>query len=162
MCGFKIAPCVHSKRPRVCRHHAHMCFNMCAWCRYTRERFERSHGDVLNAHTGEERGEEGAGVVIVSSAYQKLPSEVYQVLQRFTKKKPLDLTLQGLRTGREQHVPDSSNHSQNQIKLFNSSFPEGKFGECATSTHTTTNTQHTHTRREETRQNKTADNWLPL
>ena len=28
--------CVDSKRPRVCRQHAHMCFNMCAWCRYTR------------------------------------------------------------------------------------------------------------------------------
>ena len=25
---------------------------MCAWCRYTRGRFERTHGDVLNPHTG--------------------------------------------------------------------------------------------------------------
>ena len=24
MCGFKTPPCVRSKRPRVCRHHAHM------------------------------------------------------------------------------------------------------------------------------------------
>ena len=39
------------KRPRVCRHHVHMCFNMYAWCRYTRGRFERTHGDVLNPHT---------------------------------------------------------------------------------------------------------------
>ena len=31
--------CVRSKRPHVCRHHAHMCFNMWAWCRYTRGRF---------------------------------------------------------------------------------------------------------------------------
>ena len=37
-------PCVHSKRPRVCRHHTHMCFNMCAWCWYTRGRFESTHG----------------------------------------------------------------------------------------------------------------------
>ena len=36
---------------RVYRHHAHMCFNMCAWCRYTRRRFERTHAGVLNAHT---------------------------------------------------------------------------------------------------------------
>ena len=25
---------------------------MCAWCRYTRGRFERTHGHVLNGHTG--------------------------------------------------------------------------------------------------------------
>ena len=36
----KTPQCVHSKRPRVCRHHARMCFNMCAWCRYTPKRFE--------------------------------------------------------------------------------------------------------------------------
>ena len=29
--------------PRLYGHHAHMCFNMCAWCRYTRGRFERTH-----------------------------------------------------------------------------------------------------------------------
>ena len=34
------------KRLRVCRHPAHMCFNMCAWCRHTRGRFESTHGDV--------------------------------------------------------------------------------------------------------------------
>ena len=75
----KTPPCVHSKRPRVCRHHAHMCFNMWACCRYTRERLERTHGDGLN-------GEEGARVVIVSSAYQNLPTMGHQVLQRFTKR----------------------------------------------------------------------------
>ena len=48
-----------------------------------------------------------------------------------------------LRTGREQHFPDSSNHSPYLMKLFNSSSPEGNFGECATSTHTYhTATQH--------------------
>ena len=45
-------PCVRSKRLRVYRHHAHMCLNMCAWCRHTRGRFERTHGGVLNLHTG--------------------------------------------------------------------------------------------------------------
>ena len=30
---------------------------MCAWCRYTQGRFERTHGHVLNGHTTEE--EEG-------------------------------------------------------------------------------------------------------
>ena len=52
VCRFKMPPCVRSKRLRVCRHHAHMCFNMTAWCQYTRRRFERTHGDVLNLHTG--------------------------------------------------------------------------------------------------------------
>ena len=37
--------------------------------------FERTHGDVLNPH-----GEQG---VIVSSAYQNLPTYGYHVLQRF-------------------------------------------------------------------------------
>ena len=37
---------------RLCRHHAHMCFNMWAWCRYIQRRFERTHGDVLNGLTG--------------------------------------------------------------------------------------------------------------
>ena len=46
------SPCVRSKRPRVYRHHAHMSYHMCAWCRYTRGRFERTHGGVLNVHTG--------------------------------------------------------------------------------------------------------------
>ena len=41
---FKTSPCEDSKRPRVYWHHAHMCFNMCAWCRYTRGRFESTHG----------------------------------------------------------------------------------------------------------------------
>ena len=29
VCPFKTPPCVRSKRLRVCRHHAYMCFNMC-------------------------------------------------------------------------------------------------------------------------------------
>ena len=45
-CGVarsKRLPFVCSKRPRVYRHHAHMLKHMCAWCRYTRGRFERTH-----------------------------------------------------------------------------------------------------------------------
>ena len=52
VCPLHKSPCVRPKRLRVCRHHAHMCFNMCAWCRYTRGRIERRHGDVLSGHTG--------------------------------------------------------------------------------------------------------------
>ena len=42
-------PCVHSTRPRVYRHHAHMFQHMCAWCRYKRGGFERTHGDVFSS-----------------------------------------------------------------------------------------------------------------
>ena len=50
-------PCVDSKRPRVYRHHARMCQNMRALCRYTRGRFESTHGGVLDRHTGRGGGE---------------------------------------------------------------------------------------------------------
>ena len=52
VCAFNTSPCVRSKCPRVYRQHAHMKKNMWACCRYTRGHFERTHGDVLNAHTG--------------------------------------------------------------------------------------------------------------
>ena len=52
VCPFKTCPGVRSERPRVYRHHADMCFNMCAWCRYKLGRFERAHGHVLSGHTG--------------------------------------------------------------------------------------------------------------
>ena len=38
------SPCVRSRRPRVYRHNAHTCFNMCA-------RGAGTHGDVLNVLT---------------------------------------------------------------------------------------------------------------
>ena len=37
------------ERLRVCRHHAHMCFNMCVWCRHTQGRFERTPGGFQRA-----------------------------------------------------------------------------------------------------------------
>ena len=43
VCPLNTSPCVRSKRPRVYRHHAHTCFNMCA-------RGARTHGDALNLH----------------------------------------------------------------------------------------------------------------
>ena len=54
----KKPPCVDAKRPRVYRHHAHMCYHMCAWCRYTRGRFASTHGGFLDGHT------EGRGVIV--------------------------------------------------------------------------------------------------
>ena len=51
LCPFKTPPCVDSKRPRVYRHHANMLKHMCAWCRYTRGRFERTHGPLPSPST---------------------------------------------------------------------------------------------------------------
>ena len=64
-------PCVRSKRRRVYRQHLYMCKLMWVWYRYTRGRFERTDGE-----------REGEGV-IVSSAYQNLPTSGYHVLHRF-------------------------------------------------------------------------------
>ena len=38
------------------------------------------------------------------------------------------VSIQRLRIGQKQHVPDSLDHSLHLIKLFNSSYPEGNFG----------------------------------
>ena len=43
---------VRSKRLRVHRHHAHMLKHMCAWCPYTRRRFECTHGAVFESTHG--------------------------------------------------------------------------------------------------------------
>ena len=47
---------------------------------------------------------------------------------RFTKETLGSFPFSNLRTGREQHVPDSSNHWLYLIKSFNSSYPEGHCG----------------------------------
>ena len=44
VCTFKTSSFVPAPR-------AHMLKHVCAWCRYTRGRFERTHGDVLSGHT---------------------------------------------------------------------------------------------------------------
>ena len=60
LCRFKTPPCVGSKRIRVYRQNARM-LNTRAFCRYTRMRFEPTHGDVLNLHTGRWEGGRGGG-----------------------------------------------------------------------------------------------------
>ena len=52
LCPSKTSPCLDSKRPLVCRQHAHMCFNMCACCRHTQGRFECIHGGVFKSTHG--------------------------------------------------------------------------------------------------------------
>ena len=44
VCTFKTSPCMPAPR-------AHMLKHVCAWCRHTRGRFERTHRDVLSGHT---------------------------------------------------------------------------------------------------------------
>ena len=63
--------------------------------------------------------------VIASSAYQNLPTYGSHVLQRFTKETFGSFPFSSLRIGREQHVPDSPNHSLCLIKLFNFSNLDG-------------------------------------
>ena len=52
VCPSKKPLCVDSKRPRVHRHHARMWWHICAWCRYTRRRFECAHGGVSESTYG--------------------------------------------------------------------------------------------------------------
>ena len=65
VCRFKTSPCVGSKRFRVCLQNAHV-EHMRAFCRYTRKRFEPTHGDVLNLHTWRREGR-GGGVLFYIS-----------------------------------------------------------------------------------------------
>ena len=145
-CGDTLKnPCVRSKRPRVYRHHAQTCFNMCAWCRHTWGRVEWTHGG--------KGGWEG-GVVVSLLIFIGKPSEFLTFVEHLDRmlrsslvanllltvngpvhlKKPLDLSLfSSLRKGRE-NVPDSSNHSPCLIKLFNPRH---------TTQHTAHSTQHT-------------------
>ena len=50
VCTFKTSACVPA--PSAPSPHFSYMRAWCAWCRYTRGRFERTHGDVLNVHTG--------------------------------------------------------------------------------------------------------------
>ena len=146
------------KRPRVCRHHAHMCFNMCA-------RGAGTHGDVLNVHTGA-GGHRQFCLPKFAHVWLSRASEVHQkTFQSFP--------FSSLRIDSDRHVTDSSNHSLYLIRLFSFSNLEGILAQMvrlvsplllspslslhstpttATSTTTTHNTQHTETETETQRQ----------
>ena len=111
VCAFKTPACVRSKRLRVYRHHAHILKSMCAWCRYTRGRFERTHAAVLNAHT--------EGLSLSPLSFFRSPS-----FSLFLSSS-LSLFLSFLSSFIFPClVDDSSNHSLYLIKLFNFSYPE--------------------------------------
>ena len=107
-------PCVHSKRPRACRQHAHMLFNMCACCRHTRGRFEWTHG-----------GQEGCHRHFCLPKFAHVGSSLAPEVHE---RNPWILLILILRIGREQNVADSSNHSLCLIRLFSFSNLEENFG----------------------------------
>ena len=85
---------LHPKRPRVYRQHVHTCKHMWVWCRYTRRRFERTHGRRENG---------GSSSVLLTKICN-----------------PWIFPFFSLRIGREQHVAESSISSLHVNTLFKS------------------------------------------
>ena len=108
----------------------HNTSTMSAWFRYTHGRFEstltRCWCHILSP---------------ISCLPKMDHKELSRAPERFTKRNERILPILTFREGREQHIPDSSDHSLFMIKLFNSSSPEGNCAECAarqrSHTHTT-------------------------
>ena len=65
---------------------------------------------------------EGRGVTDNSSYHEKAHVELSRASERFTERNPWILPIQGLRIDREQHVPESSDHSLYLMKLLSSIF----------------------------------------
>ena len=138
VCRFKTSPCVPAPRAHVLPHAGVVPV-------YT--------GNVLNAHTGGERGEtkeqERSSSVLLTKICAR---RVIKFFRGSPKETFGSYPFSSLRIGREQQFPDSSNHSLYLIKLLNSSSLVGNFGECATSTHT--QPQHTATQHATPHQHK--------
>ena len=111
VCPSKTPPCVCSKRLRVYRHHAHMLKHMCAWCRYTRGRFERTHTETLWMDTRR------AGVGHRQFCSPKFAHGELSRAPEVHQRNPWISPILSLRTGRTRHVPDFSNHSLCLMKL---------------------------------------------
>ena len=132
-----------------------MCTSTTRTCVDTCGRGAGIHGDVLNLHTevfedghtgGDWRGKEGEerGVTVSSGNHETAHVELSRALKRFTERNPWFLPIQGLRTGREQHVLESSNHSLYLTKLLSSMTQHTTHNHSNTQQHNTThNTQHT-------------------
>ena len=103
-----------------------MCTGTTCTCVTTCASGAGTHGAVLNpyteaflnVHTGERgRGERGGGSPSVLLT-KKSPRRVLTWPHKFTERNPWFLPIRSLRTGREQHVPESSNHPLYLIRLF--------------------------------------------
>ena len=66
--------------------------------------------------------------LIASSAYQKMAHVELSLAPEVHECNHWILPIYSLIISREQHVPDSSNHSLDLLKLFNSTYPEGNSG----------------------------------
>ena len=112
-CGTLKTPCVDSKNASVCRFKTSPCMPA-AWCRYTRRRSECTHGERFKSTPGGRRQfslpKNHARMVI--TCFRGSPKKTFR-----------SFPCSSLRKDREQHVPDSSNHSLYLIKLFTSSSP---------------------------------------
>ena len=143
----------HAEKTSVCRFkNVPVCTGTTPACVKTCGRGAGTHGDVLNLHTevfwtdtqGRERGGRGEG----GHRQFCLPRLVHVVIT-CSRGSPKETSgcykFQGLRTGRERHVPDSSNHSLSLIKLFSFSCPERHFGgNDKHNTHPPTHHHHHH------------------
>ena len=90
---------------------------MWAWCRYTRGRFECSHGKRFESTHGGHRQ-----FCLPRKAHVEFslgPREVHQ-------RNRWIMHIFSLRKDREQHVPDSTNHSLCPIKLLSNSYHGGQ------------------------------------
>ena len=117
-------------RLRVCSQNVPVCIgnkstyiNTRALCRYIRGRFQCTHGGLWESTYG---GGRGGGHRLF-----RLPGMTH-VRRVITCPRGSPEVTTGfypcfnLRISREQHVPDSSNHSLHLMKLLSSSYPEGK------------------------------------
>ena len=94
-------------------------------------------------HRGEGvEGGRGEWVTVSSAHHETFHVKFSRALERFTERNPWFLPSQGLRTGREQHVPEFSNHSLYLMKLLSSIFilRDTAEGNCTHNTHMRTNT----------------------
>ena len=127
----------NAEKTSVCRlKNVPVCTGTTSACIKTCGRSVGTHGDVLNPHTevfffschtgrweGRKRGRVSPSVMLTMNGPRR-----YHLLERFTERTPWILQISSLRIGREQHVPDSSNHSLFLLKLFSLSCPEGHCG----------------------------------
>ena len=105
---------------------------------YTRRLLGRTHWEE-----GWKEGEVRR-VTVSSANHETAHVELSRASERFTERNPWFLPISGLRTGREQHVPESSNHSLCLIKLFSFSNLDGNSGGNQHTQHTVTNTKTLH------------------
>ena len=117
VCIFKTSPCVPAPRAHVLPHAGVVQVHTGTFWIYTRRFLGRTHGGE-----GEKGGRREGGVTVSSANHETAHVELSRALETFTERNPWFLPIQGLRTGREQHVLESSNHSLYLTKPLSSIF----------------------------------------